>query len=135
MHDRLVANGNLGYVAHSASLVDDELLDMILTIRIHGGVNLALLLVDLVCAAPRESRESEFWSCISERRLDNLRVASRLTLVCEACRRFNPSRWCRGFAKVAPQWGIRLANAVSSISMDTLRSTAAGSHSYLICAA
>ena len=47
MHDRFVANGNLGYVAHSASLVDDDVLDIILTIRICDGVNLALLHVGL----------------------------------------------------------------------------------------
>jgi hypothetical protein len=32
MHDRSVANGNVGYAAHFASLVDNEVLDMILTI-------------------------------------------------------------------------------------------------------
>jgi hypothetical protein len=45
MHDRLVANGNLRNAARFASFVDDDVLDMILTIRIRDGMNLALLLV------------------------------------------------------------------------------------------
>jgi hypothetical protein len=47
MHGRFVANGNFGYVAHSAIFVDDDVLDMILTGRIRDGVNLALLHVGL----------------------------------------------------------------------------------------
>jgi hypothetical protein len=41
----LSRTGNLGYAAHFAGFVDDDVLDMILTIRIRDGMNLALLRV------------------------------------------------------------------------------------------
>jgi hypothetical protein len=47
MHDRFVGNGNLGYAAQFASFVDDDVLDMVLTIGIRDGMNLALLVVSL----------------------------------------------------------------------------------------
>jgi hypothetical protein len=45
MHDRFVANGNVGYAVHFASFADDDVLDIILKMRIRDGMNLALSLV------------------------------------------------------------------------------------------
>ena len=42
MHHRFVANDNVGYADHFASFVDDDVLNIILAIRIRDGVNLAL---------------------------------------------------------------------------------------------
>lgn len=46
MHHRFIANRNVGYTAHSAAFVDEDVLDKIPTIRIRDGVNLALPHVD-----------------------------------------------------------------------------------------
>jgi hypothetical protein len=45
MHHRFVANGIVGYGTHTASLVDDDVLDIILKMRKRDGMNLALPLV------------------------------------------------------------------------------------------
>jgi hypothetical protein len=47
MHHRLVANSNVGYVAQSTSLVDDNVLNIILMRTIRDGVNLTFLRVGL----------------------------------------------------------------------------------------
>jgi len=47
MHHRFVVDGDLGYAAHSAGIVDDEVLDIIPTIRIRDGVKLASPRVEL----------------------------------------------------------------------------------------